>query len=124
MLVRMLATFAPRSYDFALPRQVKRGALRAALAQKMNAGTLLVVDALTAGDVKTKEAAALLKRLGVTGKAVLVDVALDENLSLSIRNIPGIALVQSARLTARQVADAGHVVATRGALEKLQEALA
>jgi hypothetical protein len=32
--------------------------------------------------------------------------------------------VQSARLTARQVADAGHVVVTQGALEKLQEALA
>src|SRR6266581_4257315 len=65
----------PRSYDFALPRQVKRGALRAALAEKLNAGTLVVVDALTAGEVKTKAAAELLKRLGVTGKAVLVDVA-------------------------------------------------
>jgi large subunit ribosomal protein L4 len=114
----------PRGYDFALPRQVRRGALRAALAQKLNAGALVVVDALSAGDIKTKAAAEFLKRLGVTGKAVLVDVAPDEKLSLSIRNIPGITLVHSGRLTARQVADAGHVVATRSALEKLQEALA
>src|SRR3954453_13393706 len=35
----------PRSYDFALPRKVGRGALRAALAQKMQAGQVVVVDA-------------------------------------------------------------------------------
>jgi large subunit ribosomal protein L4 len=66
----------------------------------------------------------LLKRLGVTGKAVLVDVAVDDNLSRSVRNIPGVSLVASGRLTARSVIDAGRVVATKSALEKLQEALA
>ena len=65
----------------------------------------------------------LLKRLGVTGKAVLVDVALDEKLARSVRNIPGVAMVPSGRLTARDVMNADAVVATRGALEKLQEAL-
>src|SRR6266540_3737026 len=34
----------PRSYDFRLPKKVERGALRAALAQKMNDGALIVVD--------------------------------------------------------------------------------
>ena len=47
-----------------------------------------------------------------------------EKLAKSVRNLPGVAFVQSARLTARAVADAARVVATRGALEKLQEALA
>src|SRR5213592_4368325 len=65
----------PRSYDFKIGRKVERGALRAALAAKMQAGEVVVVDALTAVEVKTKAAAELLKRLGVTGKAVLVDVA-------------------------------------------------
>jgi large subunit ribosomal protein L4 len=113
----------PRSYDFKLSKKVERGALRAALAQKMKEGDLIVVDALTAGEVKTKAAVELLKRLGVTGKAVLVDVAADEKLSRSVRNIPGVSLVPSTRLTAREVIDARSVVATRGALEKLQEAL-
>ena len=90
----------------------------------MKEGDLIVVDALTAGEVKTKAAAEMLKRLGVTGKAVLVDVAADEKLSRSVRNIPGVSLVPSTRLTAREVIDARSVVATRGALEKLQEALA
>src|SRR6266576_1794118 len=38
----------PRSYDYALPRKVKRGALRAALAEKLQTGALVVVDALSA----------------------------------------------------------------------------
>jgi len=50
-------------------------------------------------------------------------VAVDEKMSRSVRNIPGVSFVPSARLTARDVIHAGQVVATRGALEKLQEAL-
>jgi large subunit ribosomal protein L4 len=113
----------PRSYDFRLPKKVGRGALRAALAAKLQGGAVVVVDQLSAAEVKTKDAAELLKRLGVEGKAVLVDVAVDDKLSRSVRNIPGISLVASARLTARDVIDAGRVVATRSALEKLQETL-
>jgi len=114
----------PRSYDFRLPKKVERGALRAALAEKLKDGELVVVDALAAGEVKTKAAAELLKRLGVTGKAVLIDVNVDDKLSRSVRNLPGVSLVASGRVTAREVLGAARVVATRGALEKLQEALA
>ena len=114
----------PRSYEYQLPKKVERGALRAALAQKMKDGALVVVDQLVAGAIKTKAAVEMLKRLGVTGKAVLVDVAPDENLERSVRNVRGIAIVASRRLTARDVMDAGQVVATRGAIEKLQDALA
>src|SRR5512140_3563062 len=113
----------PRSYDYQLPKKVERGALKAALAQKMQDGSLVVVDALSAGEVKTKAAAEMLKRLGVTGRAVLIDVAPDANLSRSVRNIAGIAFVRSSRVPARDVMNARRVVATRGALEKLQDAL-
>ena len=114
----------PRSYDFKLSKKVELGALRAALSEKMKAGEVIVVDALSATEIKTKAAAEMLKRLGITGKAVLVDVAADEKLSRSVRNIPGVSFVPSARLTARAVIHAGRVVATQSALEKLQEALA
>ena len=114
----------PRSYDYPLPKKVERGALRAALAAKMRDGAVVVVDALSAGEIKTKAAVELLKRLGVTGKAVLVDVTPDEKLSRSVRNLTAIAFVPSSRLTARDVMNAQRVVATRGAIEKLQEALA
>jgi large subunit ribosomal protein L4 len=113
----------PRSYDYRLPKKVELGALRAALSKKLQDGDVVVVDALTADEVRTKAAAELLKRLNVIGKAVLIDVKADENLSRSVRNIPGVSLVDSSRLTARDVVEARHVIATRGALEKLQEAL-
>jgi large subunit ribosomal protein L4 len=113
----------PRSYDFRLPKKVELGALRSALAEKIQAGTLIVVDTLAVDAIKTKAATELLGRLGITGKAILVDLAVDEKLEKSVRNIPGILLVPSSRLTARAVIDAGHVVATKGAIERLQEAL-
>ena len=113
----------PRSYEYSLPKKVERGALRAALAVRLKDGSLKVVDSLAQAEVKTQTAVATLKRLGVTGKAVVVDVALDENFAKSVRNIPGVNAVPSSRLTARDVMNARMVVATRSALEKLQEAL-
>src|SRR5580765_6060402 len=104
----------PRSYDFKLSKKVERGALRAALAQKMREGELIVIDALTVAEAKTKAAVELLNRLGVVGKAVLIDVAVDEKLFRSVRNIPGVSFVRGAR----------RVVASKDALEKLQDALA
>jgi large subunit ribosomal protein L4 len=114
----------PRSYEFSLPKKVERGALRAALAQKIAGGLVVVVDVLSASEIKTKEAAAMLARLGVTGKVVLVDLAPDEKLARSVQNLPGVALLASSRLTARDVTGANRVVATQAALEKLQEVLA
>jgi large subunit ribosomal protein L4 len=113
----------PRSYDYPLPKKVELGALRAALAQKVQENAVTVVDELSAAEIKTKAAAELLARLGVEGKAVLVDVAVDEKLLKSVRNIPEISLLASTRLRARDVADARRVVVTRSALVKLQEAL-
>src|ERR1700757_4104344 len=71
----------PRSYAYQLLKKVERGALRAALAQKLNDGAVAVVDPLTAAEIKTKAAAEMLERLGVGGKALLIDVAVDERLA-------------------------------------------
>ena len=113
----------PRSYNFELPKKVRRGALRAALAAKLAAGTVIVVDALTSADRKTKGTAALLARLGATGKTVIIDVKPDEGFALSARNLAGVALIPSQRVTARDVADTAHVIVTRAAFETLQESL-
>lgn len=114
----------PRSYEYSLPKKVKAGALRAALAQKLQDGTLIVVDALASADRKTKGTAEMLKRLGVRGKTLLIDVEPDDGFARSARNITGIKVVPSSRVTARDVMDTAHVIATKGALEKLQESLA
>lgn len=113
----------PRSYEYQLPKKVEKGALRAALIEKLQQGSLIVVDALTAAEVKTKAAAGVLKTIGVTGKAVIVDAQLDEKFALSVRNLAGVSLVQSNRVTARDVANTRQVVLTRAAVEKLEAAL-
>jgi large subunit ribosomal protein L4 len=113
----------PRSYEYQLPKKVEKGALRAALAAKIQGGALVVVDALAAPAVKTKAAVGMLKAIGVTGKALLVDVKPDQNLALSVRNVPGVCLLPSNRITARDVADTRTVVVTQAALEKLEAAL-
>ena len=117
----------PRSYDYQLPKKVEKGALRAALAQKLQAGQVTVVDALSVADIKTKAAVEMLRRLGIEGgrkgRALIVDVKPEDKLALSVRNIDGVRLLASNRIVARDVADTRRVVLTRAALEKLQEAL-
>ena len=113
----------PRSYEYQLPKKVEKGALRAALTQKLRDGEVTVVEALTVGEIKTRGAAEMLKRLGVEGKALLVDVKPEDKLSLSVRNIDGVRVLASNRVSARDVINTRRVVLTRAAIEKLQEAL-
>ena len=110
----------PRSYDFRLPRKVKRGAIVAALAQRIHEGALVVVDELTVDESRTKAASEMLQRLGAGGKALLIDVQPNEKLGLAVRNLPGVQLLASARVGARDVIDASRVIATKAAVEKLQ----
>ena len=113
----------PRSYEYQLPKKVEKGALRAALAQKLRDQQVTVVDALSVGEIKTKAAAEMLRRLGIDGKALLVDVKPEDKLALSVRNIQGVRLLPSNRVSARDVMNTRRVVLTQAALEKLQEAL-
>jgi large subunit ribosomal protein L4 len=113
----------PRSYDYALPRKVEKGALKAALTQKLKDGAVTVVDALAVSEIKTKAASALLKGLGVDGKALLVDVKPEDKLTLSVRNIEGVRILPSNRVSARDVMNTRRVVLTKAAIEKLQEVL-
>jgi large subunit ribosomal protein L4 len=113
----------PRSYAYQLPRKVEKGALRAALTQKLRDGAVTVIEALTVSEIKTKAAVEMLRRIGVDGKALLVDVAPEDRLALSVRNIEGVRFLASNRISARDVMNSRRLVLTRAALEKLQEAL-
>ena len=113
----------PRDYAFSLPKKVAKGALREALAFKVQAGAVRVVEALSMDSPKTKAAATMLKGLGATGKTLVLDLAVDPALDLSTRNIAGLSYVAANRVSARSVMDANTVIATKAALERLQEAL-
>ena len=95
-----------------------------ALSQRLKDGDVIVVDTLSVSEAKTKAAAAVFKGLGVSGKTLVVDVKLDPTFSLAARNVAGVRLVPSNRVTARDVMDTVKVVATRAAIERLQEVLA
>jgi large subunit ribosomal protein L4 len=113
----------PRSYAFTAPKKTERAGLREALASKLQDGSVVVVEELKSTEKKTKATAAMLKALGASSKTLVVDVKLDENFALSARNIAGVRLVASGRLTARDVMDTTKVIATRAAIERLQEVL-
>jgi len=114
----------PRSYAYPLPKKVIRGGLRAALTQKFKEEGILVVDQLSAEEPRTRHATELLNRLDLTGKTLLVDVKPDANLSLAVRNISGTRISSTRHLSTRDVVDAGRVVMTRAALERLEQVLA
>ena len=113
----------PRSYEYQLPKKVEKGALRAALSAKFQSGDVIVVEAFAADEIKTQAAVNVLKTLGVTGKALLVDVKPEDKLTLSVRNIEGVRVLPSNRVSARDVMNTRRVVLTQAALEKLQDAL-
>ena len=90
---------------------------------KIHDGAVTVVDELRAEERKTKPTAELLKRLGASGRTLVVDVKPDDNFSVSARNIAGVRVVPSGRLTARDVMNTSRVIVTRAAVERLQEVL-
>ena len=113
----------PRSYGYHLPRKVARGALRAALRAKFQEGAVVVLSAFALDGAKTRLAVELLGNLGVTGKALLVDVTPDTNLERAVSNLPNVRLAASSRVTARDVTNAGRLVVSRAAVEHLLRAV-
>ena len=77
-----------RDWSYRPPRQVRLGALKSALSKFAKEGRLVVVDRFELAEVKTKTLVATLGALKTAKKALVVDVAANENLRLSIRNLP------------------------------------
>jgi len=114
----------PRDYGYHLPLKVAKGALKAALRQKLRDNAVTVVEGLEMREVKTAQALEVLTTLGHARKSLVIDVQLDAMFTLSARNIAGIDLRPSSFVTARDVMDANGVIVTRAAVERLQEVLA
>lgn len=111
----------PRSYSYRLPRKVALRALRAAVSQKLGEDAVTVIAAFMMSEPKTRRAVELLDELGVSSKALLIDIRPDDNLRRAVSNLPGVRVVPSGRVTARDVIDARHVVVTKAAAEHLAQ---
>ncbi len=100
----------PRDYHRAMPRKMWRKAMFSALSDKARSNRLLVVSAFPQERISTKEQAAFLDQLGATESALYVTVSPPEELTLSIRNLPGVALSTPHTLSVRDVVVFEHLI--------------
>lgn len=77
----------PRDWSYRPPRQMRVGALKSALSMFAKEGRLIVVDKLEFAEPKTKAAASVLKTLQADKKTLVVDIASNEKLKLSVHNL-------------------------------------
>jgi large subunit ribosomal protein L4 len=114
----------PRSYDKALPRQMRREALREAIGAALADERLRVVETLST-DGKTKGLVAALQQLGLTATpTVVVVAALGEPLLRASRNVSWLTVEDPAHVSVYQLLRARQIVFERAALTALEEALA
>ena len=109
----------PRDLSSKLPKKARRAALASALSTKAASDVIIVLDTLTIETHSTKAAAAVLKSLGIKGKALIVLPDVNLTIYKSFRNIPGITVRVAPAFSVRDVLDAEQIVMTQGALSKL-----
>jgi large subunit ribosomal protein L4 len=109
----------PRSYDQRTPKKMKAAALRGALSDRARHGRVQVVPSLVDGDTpKTKSALAAVTALTGQAHHVLVVITRDDEVSrLSLRNLPGVQVLEQSQLNTRDVLVSDHVVFTQEALD-------
>ena len=113
----------PRDYSYSMPKKARAAALRSALSQRVKEGALKVVDHFDLAEPKTRELIAILGKLEVKGKTLLVDSKPTDNLVLSGRNIPGLKVVDPTQVNVYDVLDCRNLLVTQEALTKLEERL-
>ena len=108
----------PRSYYYRLPRKAIQAATRMAIASKISAGSVVVVDQIKMDSPKTKLLAAALKAMGLEGQTKTLAIGgLDRNVYLSGRNIEGLVISPVADLNALTVLRPKKLIMTREALD-------
>lgn len=114
----------PRLYKYRLPRSARRAALKSALSARAKEKNVFVIDKFDCfhDAPRTKEIAAFLGRLG-SKSALIVDVAGNgnDNLRLSVRNLPKAKYIAADGLNVYDILDYEKLVLTRAALEPIIE---
>ena len=115
----------PRSYEYQFPRKKLMGALRSAMASKLAAGKLTVVENFDAAEAKTKLFRTALNKLDAKKTTLLVESSqqLGEKLYLGSRNLAGVELVLSSEVHPYDLLKYEHAIFSKSALEALQDTL-
>ena len=110
----------PRSFAFKVNKSVRRLACRRALAERVAAGDVTVIDELNVSEIKTKTIVALLKTLKLDRGALFVLGKADVDVALSARNIHGVDVIAVESLNAYHLVRYPAIVFTREALEAFE----
>ncbi|MEP7358592.1 MAG: 50S ribosomal protein L4 [Anaerolineales bacterium] len=111
----------PRDYTQAMPRQMRRGALRSALSVKAADGQIVVVEDLNLDAMKTQAFAGILTGLvGESQKTLVLLGARNENVERSLGNLTSAKYLRAAYLNIRDLLSCDKVILPLGALEVIQ----
>ena len=118
-------TPVPRDYSKKQNRKERQLAIRSALAEKVNANEMMVVENLTVSTPKTKEVLNILEGLKVADKKVLLVVKeFDDNLILASRNVQNLVLILANEINVLDIVGTDVMVITEEALKYVEEVLA
>ncbi len=107
-----------KNYTQKVNKKQKRKALQYALNEKAQNGALFIVDSLAIESGKTKDAAALLNKIGAKD-ALFVKELIDEKTFLAFRNLPNAYLIEPNELNAYLAAAFRAVVMEKAVWENL-----
>lgn len=112
----------PRKYVKKMPRKARRLALKSALAAKLEANELRVLESLQFDAPKTKQVLAILKSFEIEGqKALFVSNEYSEAVDKSARNIPGVKAITSLGINVVDLLHHTTVFVTKDAIQKIEE---
>ncbi len=114
----------PRSYNYVLPKKVRRLALKSAFSSKVLAGEMLVLDSLTMDEIKTKTVATMLNALEANKKVLLVLPEKDDKVILSARNIPGVKTALVNTLNVYDILNCDTFIVVKDAVAQIEEVYA
>lgn len=114
----------PRDYRYAVPKKIKRLAMKSALSSKVEENELIVLDALTLEAPKTKEMVKMLENIKAAKKTLIVMSEKDENVVRSASNIPGVRTALVGTMNVYEIINYTNLILTKDAVKKIEEVYA
>ena len=111
----------PRSYRFALPKKVRRLAMKSAFSTKVAAGEMMILKELALDEIKTKTMVNLFAALKADKKVLLVLAEKDEKVILSARNIPGVKTALVNTLNVYDILNCDKFIVVKDAIAQIEE---
>ncbi len=110
----------PRSHAHDLPKKVRALALRHALSAKAKDGGIIVLDAATLKDGKTKQLQSRFEKLGFINALIIDGAEVDSGFQLAARNIPNIDVLPVQGINVYDILRRQTLVLTKAALDALE----